>query len=418
MFFIYQIFLTFLLVISPLVIIFRIFKGKEDIIRFKEKFCFFSKKKKLGKTIWFHGASVGEIMSIVPLVRKYENDKSINQILITSSTLSSSKIIKKYNFKKVVHQFFPIDHIFFSKIFLNYWKPHLAIFIESEIWPCMFREIKLKKIPLILLNARITKKTFLRWLKLKNYSSFIFNHIDIAYPQNKETRNYLKKLGVKKINSIGNLKFIDNEKYDIDFKLKSQFNKSKICVSASTHEHEEIFSAKAHILLKKKHKNLITILIPRHVHRVNDIKNNLSELGLKTVNHSEVKKKLKNIDIYIVDTFGESKKFYKLASTVFVGGSILNKGGHNPLEPARYGAKILHGPHIGNFTEIYKMLKLLKISTKINSPNQFANQVIFKKNMKKVLKIKKLGEVIFRETSKELNKLINYETKETQILGL
>ena len=117
-FYLSNLFLTFLLVISPLIIIFRIFKGKEDIIRFKEKFCFFLKKK-LGKTIWFHGASVGEIMSIVPLIRRYEKDKSINQILITSSTLSSSKIVKKYNFKKVVHQFFLLT-IFFSKIFLNY----------------------------------------------------------------------------------------------------------------------------------------------------------------------------------------------------------------------------------------------------------------------------------------------------------
>ena len=192
LFFIYQLTLSFLLIISPFIILFRIFKGKEDVLRFKEKFCSFSKKRNAGKLVWFHGASVGEIMSIIPIINKLDNDKSINQILITSSTLSSSKIIKKYKFKKVVHQFFPIDHIFFSKIFLNYWKPHVAIFLESEIWPCMFREIKFKKIPLILLNARITKKTFTRWFRFKYYSSSIFKYIDFSYPQNRETQKYLK----------------------------------------------------------------------------------------------------------------------------------------------------------------------------------------------------------------------------------
>ena len=418
LFFIYQLTLSFLLIISPFIILFRIFKGKEDVLRFKEKFCSFSKKRNAGKLVWFHGASVGEIMSIIPIINKLDNDKSINQILLTSSTLSSSKIVKRYKFKKVVHQFFPIDHIFFSKIFLNYWKPHVAIFLESEIWPCMFREIKFKKIPLILLNARITKKTFTRWFRFKYYSSSIFKYIDFSYPQNRETQKYLKKLGVKRINSIGNLKFIDNEKENIDKKIDIKFSKYKVCVSASTHEKEELFAAKTHLLLKQKYKNLITIIIPRHVHRVNDIKNNITELGLKTVNHSENKKSLDNIDIYIVDTFGESKKFYKLATTVFVGGSIFKRGGHNPLEPARYGAKILHGPYIENFTEIYKLLNSLKISTKINTSKEFANQVIFKKNMKKVLKIRKLGNVILKKTLKELNQLISYENKKTQILGL
>ena len=418
LFFIYQLTLSFLLIISPFIILFRIFKGKEDVLRFKEKFCSFSKKRNAGKLVWFHGASVGEIMSIIPIINKLDNDKSINQILITSSTLSSSKIVKKYKFKKVVHQFFPIDHIFFSKIFLNYWKPHVAIFLESEIWPCMFREIKFKKIPLILLNARITKKTFTRWFRFKYYSSSIFKYIDFSYPQNRETQKYLKKLGVKRINSIGNLKFIDNEKENIDKKINIKFSKYKVCVSASTHENEELFAAKTHLLLKQKYKNLITIIIPRHVHRVSKIKNNITELGLKTVNHSENKKSLDDIDIYIVDTFGESKKFYKLATTVFVGGSIFKRGGHNPLEPARYGAKILHGPYIENFTEIYKLLNSLKISTKINTSKDFANQVIFKKNMKKVLKIRKLGNVILKKTLKELNRLISYENKKTQILGL
>ena len=421
MFFIYQLLLSLTILISPLIIIYRILKGKEDLIRFQEKFCIFSKKRRLGKLIWFHGSSVGEIMSVIPIINKYDNDNLIDQILITSSTVSSSKILEKYKFKKVTHQFFPIDHFFFSKIFLNYWKPYLAIFLESEIWPSMYKEIKLKKIPLILLNARITKKTFNRWNKFKRNSSKIFNLINIAYPQNNETKYYLKKLGVKEINLIGNLKFIENIKNkqdDIDKKLKTQFKKYKICVAASTHQNEELFAAKTHLLLKKKNKKLITVLIPRHINRVNEINSELKALNLKTIFHSAKAKKLKNIDIYIVDTFGESKKFYKIATTVFLGGSITKKGGQNPLEPARYGAKILHGPNIKNFTEIYKFLKYLKISKEIKNPYQFANQVVFKKNMKKVKRIKKIGDVIFKNTIKELDRVINYETKKTKILGL
>ena len=190
MFILYQGVVSLLLIISPLIIIYRILKKKEDILRFKEKFCFFGNKRLSGKLIWFHGASVGEIMSIVPLIRVYEKNKSINQILVTSSTVSSSKIIENFNFKKTVHQFYPIDHFYFTSKFLNYWKPNLAIFIESEIWPTMFQNLKRSNTKLLLLNARLTKKTFQRWMKLKKISKKIFNTISIVYPQNQETKMF------------------------------------------------------------------------------------------------------------------------------------------------------------------------------------------------------------------------------------
>ena len=158
-FLIYQFLLSITLIFSPIIIIVRILKNKEDKLRFKEKFCLISKKRGGGKLVWFHGSSVGEILSVIPIIKKYDNDKSIGKILITSSTLSSSKILKKYNLKKTIHQFYPIDHFFFTKKFLNFWKPKIAIFIESEIWPCMFDNLNSSKIPLVLLNGRITKKT-------------------------------------------------------------------------------------------------------------------------------------------------------------------------------------------------------------------------------------------------------------------
>ena len=408
MFFLYQIILTLFFFISPIIIFFRIFKNKEHKIRYKEKFSIPSKKRIKGNLIWFHGASVGEILSVIPIVKNYEKDKSIHQILITSSTLSSSKILEKFKFKKTVHQFYPVDHIYITSKFLKYWKPSTAIFIESEIWPCMFKELKKRKIPLILLNARITKKTFDRWMILKNFTKNIFRKITIAYPQNLETKLFLKKLKTNRVKSIGNLKFIEdkNEKFKkINNKLRSLFKSKKIWIASSTHPDEEIFCAKTHMELKKKIKNLITIIIPRHIHRFNKIILDLERLNLNVTTHSSNSRNLDNIDVYIVDTFGETKKFHKISCSVFLGGSIIKRGGQNPLEAARYGARILHGPNIDNFKDVYKTLSSIKISKKVTTPKELSSLITFKKNKDIGDKIKKIGGKILKKTILELDSL-------------
>tara|TARA_B100001093_G_scaffold446354_1_gene450592 strand:- start:1296 stop:2546 length:1251 start_codon:yes stop_codon:yes gene_type:complete len=416
MFLFYQIILSILLIFSPIIILLRILKDKEDKRRFVEKFSIITKKRSSGKLIWFHSASVGEILSIIPLIKNYEKKKSIDQILITSSTLSSAKIIKKFKFKKTIHQFYPIDHFCFTTKFLKYWRPNIAIFIESEIWPSMFNLIEKNKIPLVLLNARLTKKTFNRWMKIKNFSKSIFNKITIAYPQNFETNYYLKKIKTNKIKILGNLKFTENDergqKY-IDKKIKFKFKKKKVWIASSTHGIEEIFCAKAHLELKKKIKNLITIIIPRHVHRSKEIISDIKKLNLKVVAHSSNNRNLRNTDIYIVDTFGETKKFHKIGSTVFLGGSIIKRGGQNPLEAARYGARILHGPNVDNFKDVYKLLKTQKVSKKITTPRELANLITFEKNKKIGIKIKKIGAIILKKTIKELDSLINDKLKKT-----
>ncbi len=412
MFFFYQIIISFILILSPIIIFYRIKKNKEDKKRFIEKFSFPTKNKKRGSLIWLHGASVGEIMSIVPLIKYYEKKKSIKQILITSSTLSSSNILKTFNFKKTIHQYYPIDQIFFVKKFLNYWKPSIAIFVESEIWPCMYTEIHKNKIPLVLLNARLTKKTFAKWMIINFFAKKIFNKITIAYPQNFETKTFLKKLGLKKIYFIGNLKFTENRDINlskIPHKLKKQFKSKKIWVASSTHENEEIFCAKAHLVLKRKYKNLLTIIIPRHVHRVNEIKNELNNLDLNIATHKSKIKNINKVDIYIVDTFGETKKFHNISCSVFLGGSIINRGGQNPLEAARLGARILHGSNTENFKDVYKLLRTLKISKKITSPEKLASLIIFKKNKNIGIKIKNIGEKILNKTVRELDNLIDNE---------
>jgi len=412
----YQLFLIILLPIYPLIIFYRIIKKKENKASFQEKLCFFSRLRKPGKLIWFHASSVGELMSILPIIHYYENKKFVNQILITTSTLSSGKILKKFKFKKTVHQFFPIDIIFLSKRFLNYWKPSIAVFIESEIWPSMFKSINNKKIPLILLNARVTKKTFKRWNKIKDFSFSIFNNISFAYPQNIETFKFLIKLKVKIVKLIGNLKYIQNpydKKMILNNTLRSQFKKYKIWVAASTHHNEEVLCAEAHIILKQKIEDLITIIIPRHIERIDKIYSELKKKNLNIVLHSSKPKNLKNIDIYLVDVYGESKNFYKISNTVFLGGSLINRGGQNPLEPARYGAKILTGKNIKNFEDIYKFLNSIGISKIINNPKKIANSIVFKPTKSKTNKIKELGKEIMRKTTIEIDTILNNAIKET-----
>ena len=416
MFFLYQIILSILLLISPVVILYRILINKESKERFLEKYSIFSKRKKKGKLIWFHGASVGEILSVIPLIEKYEKDKSIRQILVTSSTLSSSKVLERFKFKKTIHQFYIFDLLFLTSRFLDYWKPNIAIFIDSEIWPAMFKTLHKKNIPLLLLNARLTKKSFNKWYKYKFFSKSIFKLITKAYPQNLETNKFLKKLGVKKIKYIGNLKFSENyndKRNEITPSLKNKFKNKKIWIASSTHSGEEIFCVKAHLELKKKIKNLITIIIPRHISRANEIISEIAKFNLNTITHSSKSKNFKNLDIYLVDTFGETKKFFKIASTVFLGGSIIKRGGQNPLEAARYGSKILHGQNIDNFKDVYKLLNSLNISKKVSNYHELASSISFLRNQKIGLKISKIGKIILKNTLKEIDTQIKNEFKKT-----
>ena len=416
MFFLYQIILSIILLISPLVIFYRILINKESKERFLEKYSIFSKRKKKGKLIWFHGASVGEILSVIPLIEKYEKDKSIRQILVTSSTLSSSKVLERFKFKKTIHQFYIFDLFFLTSRFLDYWKPNVAIFIDSEIWPAMFKTLNKKNVPLLLLNARLTKKSFNKWYKYKFFSKSIFKLITKAYPQNLETNKFLKKLGVKKIKYIGNLKFSENyndKRNEITPSLKNKFKNKKIWIASSTHSGEEIFCVKAHLELKKKIKNLITIIIPRHISRANGIISEIAKFNLNIITHSSKSKNFKNLDIYLVDTFGETKKFFKIASTVFLGGSIIKRGGQNPLEAARYGSKILHGQNIDNFKDVYKLLNSLNISKKVSNYHELAYSISFLRNQKIGLKISKIGKIILKNTLKEIDIQIKNEFKKT-----
>jgi|TARA_B100000929_G_scaffold165513_1_gene131094 3-deoxy-D-manno-octulosonic-acid transferase len=413
MLFFYRLTVNFIFLISPIIIIYRIFKKKEDPKRFLEKIGKFDKKNTNSNLIWFHGSSVGEILSIVPLIEKLEKRKNIKKILITSNTLSSAKVIKKLKLKKTFHQFFPLDAEFIVEKFLNHWKPKAVFLIESEIWPNMIIKIKEKKIPLILLNARITKKSFKKWSKVLSFAKKIFNEFDLCLGQNNKTCNYLKILGAKNIKKIGNLKFSQSRselKNKQNTKIKKILRNKKIIFSAiSTHKGEELFCGKVHANLKKKYKNIISIIIPRHVHRAHEIKQELNANGLRVHLHTSNKTINSKTDIYLVDTFGETKSFLKLSKIAFMGKSIYAKGGQNPLEAARLGNRIIHGPNIENFIEVYDFLKKQEISTKIKSYKGLEN-LVFKFDRKKnysqqiIKKLSYIGNQILINNEKEINK--------------
>jgi 3-deoxy-D-manno-octulosonic-acid transferase len=395
MYFFYNILTNIVITISPLIILFRVLKGKEDIKRIGEKFCIYSQKKNK-KNIWIHAASVGELMSIVPIIRKLEKNKKIKNILLSTSTTSSAKIFKKLRLKKTTHVYFPLDNKYIVKKFIRYWQPELAIFIDSEIWPNMFGNLKSNNIPIVIMNARITERSFNRWQIFSKFANQVFGKISLALPQNLETLRYLKLLKVKNINLAGNLKYY-GQKNNHDEKtklLKNKFKNYKLWCAASTHNNEEILIGKLHKRLKKREKKLITIIIPRHINRTNEILDTLDELNLNCITHSSNQKIQKDTDIYLVDSYGESSKFYSLTNVCFVGGSIIRHGGQNPLEPARLGNYIINGPNVKNFKEIYAFLNNLKISSSTSNILTMENIILKKiktkipnKNIKKIIKI-------------------------------
>jgi 3-deoxy-D-manno-octulosonic-acid transferase len=274
----------------------------------------------------------------------------------------------------------------------------------------MIYNIKKKKISLALINARITNKSFRKWKKFSIFAKNIFQQFDICLSSSLKSSKYLKLLGVKKIRYIGNLKFTQTEKdvSELNKNLKKFFLTKKIWCASSTHQNEEEICLEVHKKLKLNYRDLLTIIIPRHIHRTKKILNEIKRLGLKVHLH-ESKNKINNkTDIYLVNSFGQTQSFFKICKTIFLGGSIIKHGGQNPLEPVRYGCKILHGPNVWNFDEIYNLLKKYKITSKINNSKQLflkVNEMLNEKNKPKNLehKFKNLGIKILNSTLKEMN---------------
>ncbi len=277
----------------------------------------------------------------------------------------------------------------------------------------MLVNLKKRKIPTILLNGRITAKSFKKWRKLKGYSNFIFSNFDLCLCSSLKSKNYLKRLGAKNLRYFGNLKFSQSEfeKIKIRQSLKKFIKSKKAWCASSTHNNEENFIGIVHKKLKHKHKNLLTIVIPRHINRINPIKFQLNKLGLKTHLHEPTQKIPLDTDIYLVNSYGYTKPFFSLCENVFLGGSLIKHGGQNPLEAARYGCNILHGPNISNFEEIYNFLNSQNISFGVSKQNEMykiLDKLLFSKNNKVNIKKKlnQIGDKILKIYLKEIDKYL------------
>ena len=421
MYFWYKLITYLLYPFAPVYLYFRKLRKKEDSKRYKEKLSKINIFRDEGFLIWFHVASVGEAMSILPLIESCIQEKKIDKILITSITLSSGKILeKRFNQNvKVVHQFLPLDIPILTNKFLNHWKPNLSIFIDSEIWPNLILQISKKKIPLLLVNARITKKTFIRWKLLINFAKKIFGKFDLCIASNKESENYLSVLGAKNIKNVGNLKF-SNIKNNLNNKLDSflldKIKNRKIWCATSTHPNEEIICAKSHLLIKKNYNNILTIIIPRHIDRVKKITKELSKLNLKVSLYSQADQINISTDILLVDSYGEVSKFFNISKYVFLGKSLIKSllmdSGQNPIEAARLGCKIFHGPNVSNFVEIYEYLKTLGITKEVKNHEELSRSIVeeFKEDKAKddmiASKIENYGQNILNNVIVELKKYI------------
>ena len=421
MYFWYKLFTYLFYPFAPIYLYFRKLRKKEDSVRFKEKLSKINIPRDNGFLIWFHVASVGEAMSILPLVEGCIDEKKIDKILLTSITLSSGKILEK-RYKensKVFHQFLPLDVPIFTNKFLEHWKPNLSIFIDSEIWPNLILQISEKKIPLLLINARITEKSFKRWKLIINFAKKIFEKFDLCISSNKESENFLKILGAKKIKNYGNLKFSQTKKNisnKLDLFLINKIKNRKVWCAASTHPAEEILCAKTHLKIKKIYENVLTIIIPRHIDRSEKINMELSDLNLKVAFYSKLDEMKQDTDILIIDSYGESLKFYNISKYVFVGKSLAENltinSGQNPIEPAKLGCKIFHGPNVTNFTEIYGYLKTLGVTNEVKNSDELSLSLVeeFKedkaKNDEIAEKIENYGQNIFNNVIIELKKYI------------
>ena len=398
MIYFYRIIFNIILLLSPLIFIIRFIKKKETLTSYKQKLFFINKNRQKGNLIWFHGASVGELKSIIPIIEKLELNSEFKQILVTSNTISSSNIINDLKFKKTIHQFFPIDSNFLIKKFINFWRPSKVIFIDSEIWPNTLHHLNKKKIPTILLNARITKKTFKRWMLFKSFAKKLFSYFSICYPANQETKKYLKFLNVNKLKFLGNIKYTQSKKENklADKGLKKKIKHGRnIWCATSTHDDEEVVCGRAHLKLKNTIKNILTVIIPRHIERCDQIKNDLEKLGLKVLITKEFKKPVSDTDIMLVKSYGKTKLFFENSPIVFLGGSLINHGGQNPLESARSGCNVIHGPNVQNFREIYSFLNKLKISHKVTDEKKLILKLseLFKKKNKSNIKYHKLKSI-------------------------
>ncbi|MFV0256194.1 3-deoxy-D-manno-octulosonic acid transferase [Candidatus Liberibacter solanacearum] len=321
-----------------------------------EKLGYPSSFRPMGPLIWFHAVSVGETIALIGLIRAIRN-RNIN-ILLTTRTLTSARVARKYLGQEVIHQYAPFDIQPVLLRFLKYWHPDYSILSESEIWPLTVFELSKKRIPQIIVNARMSGRSFRNWRILPYFSKKIFSQFSLVVVQSESDFIHYKELGTKKLVVSGNLK-VDIVPLPCDDKLLSVYQKEIAgrCTWAaiSTFEGEEDAAVYVHNLIRSR-QDILTILVPRHPERCNAIERRLVSKGLKVARHTRRDALSADVDIFLGDTIGEMGLYLRMTEIAFVGRSLFSNGGQNPLEPAMLGCAILSGPNVENFRNIYQKM--------------------------------------------------------------
>ena len=331
-------------------------KGKEDKARRSERFGYPGVDRPQGPLVWFHAASVGETTAVIPLIREVR--KRGIQVVLTTGTVTSARVASERVAEGVIHQFVPLDIKPAVSRFLDYWQPDLAIIAESEIWPVTMMELGVRHIPQILVNGRLSDRSFARWRHMPALAEALFQNLALVIAQSDADAAKYSELGALPVTVSGNLK-VDNDLPPFDpaavERYKSQIGERKTWAAISTFDGEEVAAGRVHARLKQAN-GLLTIIVPRHPDRSDDIEKALVDQGLTVARRTRNDPITPETDIFLGDTIGEMGLYLHLTEIAFVGRSLYAEGGQNPMEPAMMGCAVLSGGNVQNFRESYQRL--------------------------------------------------------------
>jgi 3-deoxy-D-manno-octulosonic-acid transferase len=335
----------------------RLKQGKEDPERVGERRGVSRDRRPEGPLVWIHGASVGEILAAAALVEKL---RSLNfRILLTSGTTTSAAIVAKRFPADIIHQYVPYDSPRYVARFLDHWRPSLALFIESDLWPNLILASAARRLPMVLINGRMSQRSFPRWRRFSGTISALLGRFDVCLAQSRLDAERFAALGSPSVITTGNLK-LDVPAPPADAArlewLMSVTRGRVIIVAASTHPGEEEVLVDVHRVLSGIFPSLLSVIVPRHPQRGEAIAHMIEASGLQVALRSHEELPTAATHVYVADTMGELGLFYRLAPIVFMGGSLVEHGGQNPIEAVKLGAAIVHGPHVFNFTDVYEAL--------------------------------------------------------------
>src|SRR5664279_3485309 len=354
---VYQRLSSAMLPLAPALIKRRLKQGKEDPARVGERRGMSKDIRPHGPLVWIHGASVGEVLAAVGLIEKL---RALNiRILLTSGTVTSAAIVAKRFPADIIHQYVPYDSPRYVARFLDHWRPSLALFIESDLWPNLILASAARRLPMVLINGRMSQRSFPRWRRMTATIAALLGRFDVCLAQSRLDAERFTALGSRNVVTTGNLKLdvaapsADPAKLE---RLMAVTRGRPVIVAASTHPGEEEILIEAHRTLAGFFPSLLTVIVPRHPNRGETVARMVEASGLHGALRSREELPTAATDIYVADTMGELGLFYRLAPIVFMGGSLVERGGQNPIEAIKLGASIVHGPHVFNFTDVYEAL--------------------------------------------------------------